>query len=327
MSVLTAVTKLLLLAPLAHPSGCCTVLVHVKDDHYVLAYRRDAKTPAEIVIQRIQWAGRPALKEFKRNSGGYFCHTVITRDGWILTIGGRDSPTINRELERLGQRIVERGRIERGDVRRAMELLRENRWGHFVVKAPDGTVGIAVYDYRVSAGRLERFRLREGEYVKVTNNPYYYAVGRYREYDGDPVTAAIKVAGRDTYGIHRRDVITYSLEPSGRGLRIRVWASYDGGAMVGGAPGAPDPVNFLGRRVPADQLPKIPARRELGTVTLERERPKARSSSGGWSALATALAVGVPLAVGGLAAGRWVRGRRSGDESGDRGEGKGGRRG
>ena len=295
--MLTAVTKLLLLAPLAHPSGCCTVLVHVKDDHYVLSYRRDARSPAEVIIERTNWAGRPALKEYKENSGGYFCHTVITEDGWIVTIGGRDCPELNRELERLGQRIAERGRVAKEDIQRAERILRENQWGHFVVKAPDGTVGVAVYDYRVSAGRTELFKLKEGEYVKVTNNPRFYDVGRFREYDPDPVTAAIKVAGRDTYAIHRRDVITYYISPRKRGASVRVWASYDGGAMVGGAPGAPDPVNFLGKRVPADKLPTIPKRLELGTVTLERERPTAHRHGSRWPMAAALIAAGV-LGVG-----------------------------
>jgi len=251
-----------------HDTGCCTVLVHVHHGCDVVAYRRDAKFPAEILIVRTKWAGRRAIKEYKIQ-GGYFCHTVITEDGWIITIGGRDIPEVNRELEKLGAEIVSKGRIKKDEIERAGELLKEARWGHFVVKSPNDTVGVASYDYRISSPeRIDMFRIKDGEYVKVTNNPRYYDRERFEEFGKNPVDAAVKIAGKDPYGLHRRDIITYKLTVNETSSSVKVWASYDGGALLEGASGEPDPIRFMGKTIAAKEIPRVPRRKPLGEVIL-----------------------------------------------------------
>ncbi len=253
--------------------GCCTVICQVNDHRFVVAYRRDATTPAVIHIREIQFAGRKALQEYKNNSGGWFCHTIITKDGWVMTIGGRDNPTINRELTDLASKIVESGKITKDDLKKAESLIRSNGWGHFVIKSPDSTVGVAVWDYRVGSGRVNMFKLQPGWYVKVTNNPGYYAHSKWTSISKDPVKAAVYIIGADTYGIHRRDVIVYDVNVSGGSAKIDVSAAFDGGAMVGGAPGSPDPIDFMGKWVPAKSLPTIPKLKYLGTVDLTKPKP------------------------------------------------------
>ncbi len=253
--------------------GCCTVICQVNDHRFVVAYRRDATTPAVIHIHKIQFAGRQALQEYKNNSGGWFCHIIITRDGWVMTIGGRDNPTINKELENLASNIIESGKITKSDLKKAEELIRSNGWGHFVIKSPNGNVGVAVWDYRVGSGRVDLFKLQPGWYVKVTNNPGYYAHSKWTSISKDPVKAAVYIIGTDTYGIHRRDVIVYDVNTQGGNAKIDVSAAFDGGAMVGGAPGAPDPIDFMGKWVPAKSLPTIPRLKFLGTVQLSKPKP------------------------------------------------------
>ncbi|WP_456454514.1 hypothetical protein [Methanopyrus sp.] len=250
-----------------HDTGCCTVLVHVHHGYDVVAYRRDARYQAEILIVRTKWAGRKAIKEYKVQ-GGYFCHTVITEDGWIVTIGGRDIPKVNRELEKLGAEIVSRGRIKKDEIERAEELLKEAKWGHFVVKSPSDVVGVASYDYRISSSEVDVFRIKDGEYVKVTNNPRYYNRGRFEEFGKNPIDAAVKIAGKDPYGLHRRDIITYKLTVNKTSSSVKVWASYDGGALLEGANGEPDPIRFMGKTVEASDIPRIPKRKPLGEVIL-----------------------------------------------------------
>ncbi|WP_457619663.1 hypothetical protein [Methanopyrus sp.] len=279
-----------------YDTGCCTVLVHVHHGCDVVAYRRDAKYPAEILIVRTKWAGRNAIKEYKTR-GGYFCHTVITEDGWIITIGGRDIPEINRELEKLGAEIVSKGHIEKGDIERAGELLKEAGWGHFVIKSPNDIVGVASYDYRISSQRVDLFKIKDGEYVKMTNNPNYYDRGNFKEFSKDPVDAAIEIAGKDTYGLHRRDVITYELNINKTSTVVKLWVSYDGGAMVGGASGEPDPVRFMGRTIAADSIPKIPGRKPLGEVTLRMYKGHPTEVSPNMTAVAGTLLGGAVLAV------------------------------
>ncbi|WP_457614521.1 hypothetical protein [Methanopyrus sp.] len=279
-----------------YDTGCCTVLVHVHHGCDVVAYRRDAKYPAEILITRTKWAGRNAIKEYKTR-GGYFCHTVITEDGWIVTIGGRDVPEVIKKLEELGTEIVSKGHIEKDDIERAVELLKELKWGHFVVKSPNDIVGVASYDYRISSQRIDLFKIKDGEYVKVTNNPNYYSRGNFKEFGRDPVDAAIKIAGEDTYGLHRRDVITYELNVNKTSTVVKLWVSYDGGALVGGASGGPDPVRFMGRTIAADEIPRIPGKKPLGEVTLREYKEHPRRVSPNLTAVAGASLGGVALGV------------------------------
>ena len=73
-------------------TGCCSVLVHVgAPAMMLLSYRRDSVNFANILIDKINFNGQTAIKEYK-TQGGYFTHTIITQNGWIIGIGGKDDP-------------------------------------------------------------------------------------------------------------------------------------------------------------------------------------------------------------------------------------------
>ncbi|HOK73386.1 MAG TPA: hypothetical protein PKW85_07210 [Methanothermobacter sp.] len=253
------------------PGDCCLVMVCLGDNHEIISYRRDAKYPADIIIERTKFNGQDAIHQYKKE-GGYFTHLIITEEGWIIGIGGKDDPSINKELEKLGSEIISKNKIEEKDIEQANNILKENTWGFFIIQSPEKEVGLAVYDKRVRANKTKIFKIKNGEYVKINNNPRYYEQGNFKEIDKDPLKAALKITATDPYGLHRRDIITYEYNQGD----VKVWASFDGGKLLEGATGSPDDIKFLGHEIPGEKIPTVPNKKFLGNESLQ-EKPKGAS--------------------------------------------------
>lgn len=248
----------------SNDTGCCSVLVHVGPGHDVLSYRRDSGYSTDILIDKINFNGQNALKEYKVQRG-YFSHTIITENGWIIGIGGKDDLNTTKRLEQLAGDIISNGHIEKGDIKKANAIITRNGWGHFLIKSPDDNVGIAAYDARVSLSITKLFKMKNGDYVKVPNNPRYYGSGKFNRFSNDPDKAAIKIIGTDIYGQSRRDVITYDYDSK----KVEIWASFDGGALLGGPRGSPDNIQYIGNKINGNDLPVIPGKKLLGEEMLD----------------------------------------------------------
>lgn len=244
-------------------------MVHLGDNHDIISYRRDAEYPADIIIEKTNFKGHDAIHEYKEN-GGYFTHLIITKEGWIIGIGGKDDPSINKKLEKLGSEIISKKGMEKEDLEEANSILKESQWGFFIIKSPDEKVGLTAYDKRIEANTINIFEINKGEYVKVTNNPNYCEQGNFEEFDHDPLKAALEIIATDPYGLHRRDITTYEYNQG----KVKVWASFDGGKLLEGATGSPDNIKFLGREIPCEQIPSVPNKKFLGNETLLQEKPK-----------------------------------------------------
>lgn len=244
-------------------TGCCSVLIHVGPGHDVLSYRRDSVNSADIIIDKINFNGQTAIKEYKTQRG-YFTHTIITENGWMISIGGKDDPNTTKRLEQLASDIISKGHIEKEDINKANAIIERNGWGHFLIKSPDDNVGITSCDYRVHASITKLFKMKDGDYVKVPNNPRYYGYGKFNRFSNDPDNAAIKIIGTDIYGQSRRDVITYDYNSE----KVDIWASFDGGALLWGPAGNPDNIQYLGSKINGKDLPLIPDKKFLGKEDL-----------------------------------------------------------
>jgi hypothetical protein len=267
-------------AGLNNDSGCCSVVVHVSSGHDVVSYRRDSNNSADTIIENMSFSGQNAIHEYKKQ-GGYFTHVIITQSGWIICIGGKDDPDINKMLQKLASDIVSRGSIQKQDINNANAITKENHWGHFLIKSPDNNVAVTSYDGRIPgspANMTSMFKLKDGDYVKLANNPSYFVVGAYNGTSTDPVDAAIKIVGRDTFGLDRRDVTSYEFLNNSTTSKVSVWASFDGGALTG-AHGSPDNVLFYGNETPAKELPTIPKKKFLGEQVLYNSTPNSSASS------------------------------------------------
>lgn len=244
-------------------SGCCSVLLHVRKGVDVFSYRRDSTYAANLHIIKTKWYGKEAVKEYK-TTNGYFFHTIIAKNGWIVSAGGPDIVWINKNLESLAGRISVKGHITKADINTAYALLRKAKLGHFLIKDPSGNVGLAIYSYGRSKVKL--FKMKEGEYVVVPNNPLYYRQGVINK-KSISVSSAVYLAGTNKYGVNRRNVITYRVNtPSS--TEVSVWASYDGGKLIRRYIGKPDNIIFRGHEIYAGTLPRIPSRKYIGKISL-----------------------------------------------------------
>lgn len=247
-------------------SGCCSVLVHVKKGLDVFSYRRDSTYAANLYIKKVKWYGKETIKEYKLVNG-YFFHTIISKNGWIVSTGGPDVVWINKKLESLAGKISLKGHITKTYINSAYKLLRKLGMGHFLIKDPVGNVGIAIYNSGRS--KVKVFKMKDGEYVSVPNSPRYYRQGRYTAKKYNPVSKAIYLAGTDRWGVNRRNIITYKVENINISTEINVWASYDGGKLVHrNGRGHPDNIIFRGHKIYAKSLPRIMAKKFIGKVTL-----------------------------------------------------------
>ncbi|MDI6702196.1 hypothetical protein [Methanothermobacter wolfeii] len=246
-------------------SDCCSVIVNVNDTSAVFAYRRDSTYAATLNIQRNVWYGREILREYK-TTNGYFFHTVIAEGGWMMGAGGPDIVWINRALERLGGEMMAKGRVTSCDMGRAHSLVRRAGMGHFVIRGSGGQTGVAIY--RRGYSRLSTFRMKPGEFVSVPNSPGYYRRGYYSRWSTDPARAAVYAAGTDSWGVNRRNILTYEVHAGENSTSMKVYAGFDGGRLIGRYRGRPDNVVFLGKFIGASAIPRIPSMKLLGSVSL-----------------------------------------------------------
>lgn len=249
------------------PTDCCLVMVSLRNNHNVISYRRDAEYPADIIIERTKFNGQNAIHQYKKE-GGYFTHLIITEKGWIIGLGGKDDPNINKRLEKIGSEIISKNKIEKGNIEQVDKILKENKWGFFIIKSPKDEVGLAVYDGRIEANKISIFKIKNGEYVKVTNNPRYYEQGNFKEIDHDPLKAALKITATDPYGLCRRDIITYEYNKG----KVKIWASFDGGNLLEGATGSPDNIKFLRHKIAGEKIPSVPNKKFLGNESLQETK-------------------------------------------------------
>ena len=252
-------------------SNCCSVLLHVSNGYDVFAYRRDSSYAANLYITKSKWYGKQTLKEYKLRNG-YFFHNIISKDGWFVGTGGPDIVWINKALEKVAGQMVYNKKITTTGMNRARSLLRSLGMGHFIIKSPNGDVGVAINYYGSTLYR--KFRMKPGQYVSVPNSPRCYRSGFVSKTRlSNPVNAAIYLAGTDRWGYNRRNIITYEtknfIENNAAKTGIKVWATYDTGLYVGRRTrGWRDNIYFLGRRIAANSIPRIPAKKFIGSLTL-----------------------------------------------------------
>ena len=241
-------------------NGCCSVLLHVKKGYDVFSFRRDSTYSADLHFMQLKWYGKYAIKEYK-TTNGYFFHTLISRDGWIVSSGGSDIPCLNKELENLAGKTSTSGHITSNTLNKAYNILKKMGIGHFVIKSPDDTVGLVIYN----GGLVKKtvFKMHDGEYISVPNHPAYYRNGYIST--SNPVSSAINLETSDRWGINRRNIITYEVmnhkEKFNYSTMVKIWAS--------NCRGTPDNIIFNGHLIKGNYLPRIPNKKYIGQVLLK----------------------------------------------------------
>lgn len=262
-------------------ADCCSVVLHVNKDSHVFAFRRDSSYSANLYIKKINIGAKEGIKEYKTRNG-YFLHSLVTEDGWYVGNGGPDIVYINKGLENIAVNMISKNTINNYYMGRANSLLKKLSLGHFVIKSPNGKVGILIKNGRSS--KYSIFTMKNGEFVSIPNSPKSYRRGSYLKYSKDPVTAAIKIAGTDRWGINRKNIMTYSTKSNYdykkvvrdnktvtlktlKNRVIEVFATWDTGKLLGRkARVKADNVYFFSKYISAKSIPIIPYKKFIGRI-------------------------------------------------------------
>ncbi len=246
--------------------GCCSVIIQITSNHHIVAFRRDAVFPAEIIIKQKNFYGKNAEIQYKV-SDGLFYHTVITSDAWIVGTGGCGS-NYNKKLISLAGQIMENGTITQDYMKKVQSTITKMGVGHFLIKSPDNNVGFVITHQRMILNKL--FKMQDGEFICVPNAPQYYRKGNYIEFNSNPIIAAAKIEGTDPWGFNRRNVIIHDVQKNINNTMLQIWALFDDGSMINKtSKGGPDNIQFLNKQIIyGKNLPVIPEMTKIGEINL-----------------------------------------------------------
>ncbi len=244
-------------------SSCCSVVIQVSDKESLISFRRDSTYQATINIIKTKWYGVNITKQYK-TVGTYFVHAIVTSNGWVMGFGGADKPVIQSNIVSSAGEMFYKNSITNAGMRKIYNLLVQLGIGHTVIKAPDGRIGIAIYN---KGGTYFVSKLSNGEYVSVPNSLSSYRRGYYTRFSIDPVNAGIKIAGTDRYGINRREIISYHNIVSSSNQLLKIYATDDTGKLLNRRDsGLKDPINCFGKYYSTNLLPVIPNKLLIGTI-------------------------------------------------------------
>lgn len=169
----------------------------------------------------------------------------------------------------LASQIMNNGSINQELLDNITPVLTKMGLGHFLIKSPDNYVGLEI---QFDETRLNKFfKMKNGEFISVPNDPQYYRDGSYSEFDSNPLIAAAKIEGTDLWGVNRRNVIFHDVVKSTKGSLLNIWASYDDGSLLdkNEGKGGPDNIRFLDDQIiNGKDLPIIPKMTKIGEINL-----------------------------------------------------------
>ena len=243
-------------------TGCCSVVSQLSDNSCIMSFRRDAKYGADIHIEKIDWHGMPAIKQYKVD-GGYFCQVIVTDSGWIIGYGGIDDGEDNEKIENItSTMITDDNNISEDGLKQIQEIKHLYKMGHVIIKAPNGNYGIATANESFT-GKLEH-----GEYVSIPNRIRFFRSGNLTLNSSDIVSDMNGLAASDAFGLVRRDITTFYLHPSDDGFSniTDIYISNDDGSVYGfNCLNDYDDVYINNTVIKGEDLPIAPDYKKIGT--------------------------------------------------------------
>jgi hypothetical protein len=207
--------------------GCCSVVLQLENNSSILSYRRDANLTADIHIEKVDWHGMPAIKQYKVDNG-YFNHVIITDDGWVIGLGGLDDGIDNQRCENITATMVnDNNTISKEKLEQIQAIKIPYKMGHVVVKAPNGNYGFATPTY------LDTGHLEPGQYISIPNNYYFSRSGEVPLNTTDKIAAMTDLARSDMFGLSRRAIVTYDVNINGDNNTTDIYVSNDDGSLFG----------------------------------------------------------------------------------------------
>lgn len=251
-------------------TGCCSVMLQLDGNNSIMSFRRDADSAADIYIEKIDWNGTSAIKQYK-TEGGYFCQVIITHDGWIIGFGGLDDGVDNQKTEQIARSMInDNNTISEDSLAQIQKIKEPYKLGHFFIKAPNGNYGIATATTHFTD------KLDPGEYASIPNRESFYRNDYLSSDVTDKIGAMTDLAASDEFGLTRRDITVFyfhSMEnDTHRGNVTEVFVSNDDASRFNmNTADLVDNVYFNQEFFPAEKIPIAPRYESLGNITFLEE--------------------------------------------------------
>lgn len=247
-------------------TGCCSVACQLEGNNSTFAFRRDAGYSANILIEQIDWHGKPAIKQYKTD-GEYFCQVIVTNDGWTIGFGGLDDGDNNKKIENITADMVLNNTIDNSTLQQIQDIKKPYGRGHALIKAPDGRYGVAMATTHFTG------HMKPGEYISIPNKPEYTRFGNISLNSSNHVGEMHQLETTDAYGVVRRDVTVFDFQQidnsTFKGNLTNITASNDNGSVYNIRANAhdTDDIHFNGSVIEGGKLPMAPKFMGIGTVT------------------------------------------------------------
>lgn len=253
-------------------TGCCSVVLQQDGNDSIISFRRDANLSADIHIEKVNWSGVQAIKQYKID-GGYFCQVIVTEDGWVIGYGGIDDGIDNEIIENITAGMINNeNQIYKDDLEQIEEIKAAYELGHVVIKSPDGHYGVATATNHFTG------KLKPGDYISMPNRYKYSRSGEIPLNTTDKISTMTELAASDVFGLERRDITTYDFHHVDNltfsGNIIDIYLSNDDGSLFGMSTGDKyDDVFFNNTTFSGEDIPISPKYESVGSVVMHEEPP------------------------------------------------------
>ncbi len=253
--------------------GCCSVVLQLEGNNSIISYRRDSNLTADIFIEKINWHGIPAIKQYKTENG-YFNHVIVTNNGWIIGLGGIDDGIDNELCENITAGMIsDDNSISKEGLKQIQKIKKPYNKGHVVIKAPNGNYGFANVD------KLKTGKLKPGQYISIPNVYSCSRSGNISLNVPDKIEAMNDLARTDLYGVDRREIVTYDFNVTDEGNNTDIYVSNDDGSYFNtNYTDCIDDIYFNNTAVLGKDLPMAPNYKKIGTVTFPAEHTTLENS-------------------------------------------------
>lgn len=244
--------------------GCCSIVLQLDGNESIMCYRRDSNYTADVFIEKVNWHGKPAIKQYKTDNK-YFNHVIITNDGWIIGLGGIDDGIDSEICENITAKMITKDySISEDYLTQIQEIKKKYGRGHVVIKAPNGNYGFA------TPTKLKTGTLNVGEYISIPNNYELSRRGYVSLDEPDKIGAMINLSRTDLYGDDRREIITYDVHLNGNNNTTDIYISNEDGSLIGkDYTGCVDNVIFNNTTIEGKDIPIAPNYKSLGSMSFE----------------------------------------------------------
>ena len=246
--------------------GCCSIVWQLEGNDTMFSYRRDSNVTADVHIEHVEWHGKSVIKQYKTEEG-YFCHVIVTNDGWVIGLGGIDDGKDNKKCEEIAAEMISDDfSISKSDLEKIQEIKKPYGRGHFLIKAPNGNYGFATVD-KVKTGHIN-----PGQYISMPNNYSLSRADNLSLKTHDKVKAMNKLAQTDKYGVDRREIITYDFKHGNLTNNVEIYVSNEDGSELGiDYTGCVDDVFANNTKINAKKIPIAPDYKHIDSVSFLNE--------------------------------------------------------